>query len=53
LGSRTEESWESEERKSEEVPLNGSGLSGVRLSAVMVTGRQKLEVSALKAVKAS
>jgi hypothetical protein len=35
------------------VPWNEIGASGVRVSAVMVTGRQKVEVSELKRVKAS
>lgn len=56
MGWRTEEIAGSEEKKLsglDAVPLNGIGLSGVRLSPVMVTGRQKLEVLALKVVKAS
>lgn len=34
-------------------PVNGIGVSGVRLSDVIVTGRQKVDVSEVKRVKAS
>lgn len=56
LGCRTEESWGSEVKNASEVaeePLNGMGSRGVRLSEVIVTGRQKVELSELKRVKAS
>lgn len=34
-------------------PVKGTGVRGVRLSDVIVTGRQKVEVSEVKRVKAS
>lgn len=55
LGCRTEESCGRAEKKesADGVPWKGIGVSGVRVSAVMVTGRQKVEVSELKRAKAS
>lgn len=55
LGWRTEDSWGRAEKKafSEGLPWKEIGASGVKVSAVMVTGRQKVEVSELKRVNAS
>ena len=56
MGCRTDESLGSVEKKSsglEDDPENGIGSSGVNLSDVMVTGRQKLDASELKREKAS
>jgi hypothetical protein len=55
LGCRTDESCGSDEKNASgpEEPVNGIGSSGVRLSDVIVTGRQKLEVSEVKRLKAS
>lgn len=52
---RTEDSWGRAEKKSsvDELPWKGIGASGVRVSAVMVTGRQKIEESELKRANAS
>lgn len=56
MGCRTDESCGSDEKNAsgpEEAPEKGIWSSGVRLSDVMVTGRQKLEVSEVKRLKAS
>lgn len=56
FGSRTEDSCGREEKKSsglEEEPEKEMGDLGVRLSPVMVTGRQKRDASVEKRVKAS
>jgi hypothetical protein len=55
LGWRTEDSWGRAEKKAfvEGLPWKEIGASGVRVSAVMVTGRQKVEESELKRVNAS
>lgn len=55
LGWRTEDSWGRAEKKafSEGLPWKGIGASGVRVSAVMVTGRQNVEESELKRANAS
>ena len=55
LGWRTEDSWGRAEKKAfgEGLPWNEIGSSGVRVSAVMVTGRQKIEESELKRANAS
>lgn len=51
-----DESCGSDEKKasgSEEAPAKPIGVSGASFSDVMVTGRQKLEVSEVKRLKAS
>lgn len=55
LGWRMEDSWGRAEMKAsaEGLPWKEIGDNGVRVSAVMVTGRQKVEVSELKRVNAS
>lgn len=55
LGCRTEDSCGRAEKKesADGVPWKEIGANGVRVSAVMVTGRQKVEVSELKRAKAS
>lgn len=56
LGCRIEEIWRSEEKNASGLdaePEKGIGVSGVRVSAVMVTGRQKVEGSVVKRLKAS
>lgn len=56
MGCRIEEIWESEEKNASGVvgePVKGIVVRGVRLSAVMVTGRQKIEGSEVKRLKAS
>lgn len=55
LGCRTEDSWGRAEKKesADGVPWKEIGVKGVRVSAVMVTGKQKVEVSELKRAKAS
>lgn len=54
MGCRTLDSCERSEAKesSEDVPWKGIGSSGVRVSPVIVTGRQKREASELKLAKA-
>lgn len=56
MGCKTDEICDSEEKNTSgelDEPKNGIGSRGVKLSDVMVTGRQKLEVSELKWPKAS
>lgn len=55
LGWRMEDSWGRAEKKAfvEGPPEKEIGASGVRFSAVMVTGRQKVEESELKRANAS
>lgn len=55
LGWRTEDSWGRAEKKafSDGLPWKEIGASGVRVSAVIVAGRQKVEGSELKRANAS